>query len=75
MNKTKTLTDVLSKIFGKNITNAEYKTKQLHGGTVGEVRLVAGVAVTTGGEKLPYKVVLKIQKKWERQGDPGSWAV
>jgi len=40
---------------------------------VGEVRLVAGVAATAGGEKLPYKVVLKIQKKWERQGDPGSW--
>jgi len=40
---------------------------------VGEVRLVAGVAETAGGEKLPYSVVLKIQKKWIRHGDPGSW--
>ncbi|MBO9597825.1 MAG: aminoglycoside phosphotransferase family protein, partial [Cohnella sp.] len=25
------------------------------------------------GERLPYRIVLKIQKKWERYGDPGSW--
>ena len=69
----KTLTDVLCKMLGSSVTNAEYKTKRLHGGTVGEVRLVTGVAVTAGGEKLPYNVVLKIQKKWERYGDPNSW--
>jgi hypothetical protein len=60
-------------MLGSSATNAEYKTKRLHGGTVGEVHLVTGVAVTDGGEKLPYNVVLKIQKKWERYGDPDSW--
>ena len=73
MINTKTLTDVLCKMFGTSITNAEYKTKRLHGGTVGEVRLVTGTAETADGEKLPYKAVLKIQKKWERYGDPDSW--
>lgn len=45
----------------------------LQGGTVGNVHLVSGTAETAEGEKLPYRIVLKIQKKWERYGDPGSW--
>ena len=45
----------------------------LQGGTVGNVYLVTGIAETADGEKLPYRIVLKIQNKWERYGDPGSW--
>jgi thiamine kinase-like enzyme len=71
--KPETLTHALSNMFGISIINADYRTKQLQGGTLGDVRLVAGLAETIYGEKLPYKVVLKIQKKWERPGDPDSW--
>jgi len=35
--------------------------------------MVTGIAETADGEKLPYRIVLKIQKKWERYGDPNSW--
>lgn len=68
-----TLTKVLSKMLGVKIINADFQAAQMHGGTVGDIRLVAGTAETIDGDKLPYKVVLKVQKKWERQGDPGSW--
>ncbi|WP_042199331.1 aminoglycoside phosphotransferase family protein [Paenibacillus camerounensis] len=68
-----TLTYVLSQQFKKEIISADFTTKSLHGGTVGNVNLVTGTAETSEGEKLPYRVVLKIQKKWERFGDPGSW--
>ncbi len=71
--KKETLTQVLSKISGKNIIDASYQTKQLQGGTLGEVWLVTGMAEAVDGLKQPYKVVLKIQKKWERYGDPDSW--
>ncbi|MHB1151132.1 MAG: phosphotransferase [Eubacteriales bacterium] len=67
------LSHVLSNMLGKNIIHAKYRTKQLQGGTLGDVRLVTGLAETMDGEKLPYKVVLKIQKKWDRPGDPDSW--
>lgn len=69
----KTLMYVLNKMLGADIIRASSRTEQLHGGTLGDVRLVTGIAETSGGEKLPYKVVQKIQKKWERPGDPGSW--
>lgn len=71
--KTNTLTLVLSKMLGASIIHAEYKTKQLHGGTLGDVKLVTGTAETKDGKKLPYQVVLKRQKKWERYSDPDSW--
>ncbi|WP_213586165.1 aminoglycoside phosphotransferase family protein [Paenibacillus sp. J2TS4] len=64
---------VLSKMFGKNIARADYQPKELQGGTLGDVRLVTGTAETSDGENLPYKVVWKTQKKWERYGDPDSW--
>lgn len=64
---------MLGKKFSRTIVNAGYQTKQLHGGIIGNVMLVAGTAEADGGEKLPYEVVLKIQKKWARQGDPDSW--
>ncbi|MCX7615740.1 MAG: hypothetical protein N2Z65_08305, partial [Clostridiales bacterium] len=71
--KAETLAHVLSKMLSADIIRASYQTKQLQGGTVGDVRLVTGMAETIEGKKLPYKVVLKIQKKWERPGDPDSW--
>jgi hypothetical protein len=63
----------LSKRFNTNIISTDYQTKPLHGGTVGNVKLVTGIAETVDGEKLPYRIVLKIQKKWERYSDPDSW--
>lgn len=68
-----TLTHALSKMLGANVIRAGYQTKQLQGGTLGDVKLVTGMAETAGGRKIPYKIVLKIQKKWERPGDPDSW--
>ena len=68
-----TLTRVLCKMLGEKITDANYQTRQLHGGTLGDVRLVTGMARSAGGGELPYRVVLKTQKKWERYGDPHSW--
>jgi thiamine kinase-like enzyme len=71
--RSETLTHVLGKMLSTNIIRASYRTKQLHGGTLGDVRLVTGMAESSNGKKLPYKIVLKIQKEWERPGDPDSW--
>ena len=68
-----TLTQVLSKKLGTDVINANYQTKQLHGGTLGDVRLVTGTAETADHRSIPYEVVWKTQKKWERPGDPDSW--
>lgn len=67
------LTPVLSKMLGTAVVRADTRVEQLHGGTLGDVRLVSGMAGTASGDKLPYRVVWKIQKKWERPGDPDSW--
>ncbi|MGE7945637.1 aminoglycoside phosphotransferase family protein [Lysinibacillus sp. NPDC093688] len=64
---------VLSKMLGQTIIRADYQLKELQGGTVGVVRLVTGIAETSDGENLPYKMVWKTQKKFERYGDPDSW--
>jgi len=71
--QTETLLIVLSKMFGENIVRAGCQAEQLHGGTVGNVQLITGTAETGDGGSLPYKVVLKVQHKWERHGDPDSW--
>ncbi|WMT43284.1 aminoglycoside phosphotransferase family protein [Paenibacillus sp. D2_2] len=71
--KAETLIQVLSKMLGTEIICVDFHTKQLHGGTVGDVQLVMGNAKTTDGGELPYKIVLKSQKKWERYSDPDSW--
>ena len=63
----------LSQCFKKDIISADCQTMPLHGGTVGNVYLVTGIAETADGERLPYRIVLKIQKKWERYGDLDSW--
>lgn len=71
--KLETLIYTLSQRFKTDIISADCQTMPLQGGTVGNVNLVTGIAETTDGEKLPYRIVLKIQKKWERPGDPNSW--
>ncbi|GFZ77772.1 hypothetical protein GCM10008018_24280 [Paenibacillus marchantiophytorum] len=63
----------LSQRFKTNIISTDCQTIPLHGGTVGNVCLITGIAETVDGEKLPYRIVLKIQNKWERYGDPDSW--
>ncbi|NQX48846.1 aminoglycoside phosphotransferase family protein [Paenibacillus tritici] len=70
---TEALYIALSQLFKTTITSADSQTVQLHGGTLGNVRLVTGTAETADGEHLPYRIVLKIQKKWERYNDPDSW--
>jgi len=60
-------------MLGDKIIHADYQTRQLHGGTLGDVRLLTGMAQTADHKELPYSVVLKTQKKWERSGDPHSW--
>ncbi|MFD1738079.1 hypothetical protein ACFSCX_16205 [Bacillus salitolerans] len=63
----------LNQRFKTNIISTDYQSIPLKGGTVGNVNLVTGIAETEDGEKLPYRIVLKIQNKWERYGDPSSW--
>lgn len=71
--KLETLIYALSRRFKKDIISADCQTMPLQGGTVGSVYLVTGLAETVDGEELPYRIVLKTQKKWERYDDPGSW--
>lgn len=68
-----TLIHVLEKMLGSTVLRVDYEAEKLHGGTLGDVQLIAGVAETTGDMSGPFKVVLKRQKKWERHGDPNSW--
>ena len=67
------LINVLGDMLSARVIHADYKTTQLHGGTLGDVRLVIGVAEADDGKKIPYQFVLKKQKKWERYGDTDSW--
>lgn len=75
-----TLTPVVRKVL--NIEqNAEininsYKINKFKEGTQGEVYLIRGECLYLHNEcekKLNWDVVLKIQKKWNRFGDPESW--
>lgn len=67
------LTEILSNALQTKIANATYESRQLHGGTLGDVKLISAMATTADGELIPYKLVRKTQKKWERYGDPLSW--
>lgn len=71
--RTESLTQALNKMLGTKIIHVEFQTEQLHGGTVGDVQLVTGNAKTTDGTDIRYKIILKVQMKWERYGDPDSW--
>jgi thiamine kinase-like enzyme len=69
----KILCEALTKMFGAEVIRASFNESECKGGTLGDVRLVEGIAETQSGETLPYKIVRKTQKKWERPGDPDSW--
>ena len=68
-----TIIHVLSKMLNQAIIHAEYETKDLQGGTVGNVLLLTGMAETHYGEKLSFQLVHKTTKKWSRYADPDSW--
>ncbi len=68
------LKQALSTMLSKTIINADYQLKEMQAGSVGEVFLIIGTAETNMNEKKPYKMVLKVQKKWNRHGDPNSWS-
>ena len=57
------LTEVLTKTLRTKIIRTDFRTEQLQGSTVGDIRLSTGDAETAAGDKLPYKVILKVQKK------------
>lgn len=63
----------LSRQLRTEIVDADYQATALQGGTVASVYLLTGIADAADRRKLPYRVVLKVQKKWERYGDPNSW--
>jgi len=67
-----TLKSVLKKYLKKDIVGVNYEIKELHGGTVGNVYLITGIAEISE-KKLPFRLVYKISKKWERFGDVYSW--
>ncbi len=68
-----TLTPILSKKLGKIVHSTDYQTAQLQGGTLGDVKLLTGLAKTADGSEEPFQLVWKTQRKWERPGDPASW--
>lgn len=62
----------LKRKYEKEIGPVHYDTTVLQGGTVGEVVRLTGEA-ESGNERLPFTLVLKTQKKWDRHGDPDCW--
>ena len=67
------LIKALNKMFDNDVIVTDYQTTQLHGGTLGDVYLVQGNALTEKGENKSFEIVSKTQKKWERYADPDSW--
>lgn len=63
----------LGKAYKMPVSVVTYERKILQGGTVGSVYLLSGSALATDQSNLNFKIVLKIQKKWERFQDPLSW--
>ena len=62
-----------SRLLGQAVSSVTYQAAPLHGGTLGDVRLVTGLARLASGGEAPVKLVWKRQKKWLRDGDPDSW--
>ncbi len=60
--KLETLIHVLSDVLSVRIVHADYKTTQLHGGTLGDVRLVIGEAEATDGKKYHFDLSLRNRK-------------
>jgi hypothetical protein len=63
----------LTAMLNKSVISAESQETPLDGGTVGNVRLISGTAITSEDEKIPFKIVYKSHEKFERSGDPDSW--
>ena len=63
----------VSSLLGAPVQRIEYKAISLQGGTLGDVQLLSGDTETRDGRKLPYQIVMKTQKRWERPGDSSSW--
>ena len=63
----------VSTMLGVPVLHVRQKDEPLHGGTLGDVRLLVGEAETGDGRTLPYRMVHKTQKRWERPGDSASW--
>lgn len=64
---------MLNKKFTDEIISTNYQLSPLQGGTLGQVYLVSGIAEAVNKEKIPYRIVLKLQNKWERYSDSESW--
>ncbi|AKB51838.1 putative phosphotransferase related to Ser/Thr protein kinase [Methanosarcina barkeri str. Wiesmoor] len=62
----------LGNMFANEINDAQYSTEVLQGGTVGDVAKLFGNAETDNG-LLPFSIIVKTQRKWDRYGDPDSW--
>lgn len=67
------MTKALTAMLKKTVISAEYQETPLDGGTIGDVRLISGEAVTDTNEKISFKMVYKSHEKFERPGDPDSW--
>ena len=63
----------LTAMLNKPVVSFECEETPLDGGTVGDVRLISGSAITDKGEKIPFKMVYKTHEKFTRGGDPDSW--
>ena len=63
----------LTNMLNKSVISAECQETPLDGGTIGDVRLISGNAITDIDEKIPFKIVYKSHEKFERLGDPDSW--
>lgn len=64
---------ILFDIHGKTFLHLVFHVTSLQGGTLADVKLVKGTAVSEGGMAVPFELVWKVQKIWERYQDPGSW--
>ena len=67
------LKTALNAMLGSEAHVIDCQAQPLKGGTVGQVRLIMGLADTAAAGRLPFRLVEKTQRKWERPGDPDSW--
>ena len=67
------LKTALNAMLGSEAHVIDCQAQPLKGGTVGQVRLITGMAQTAEAGRLPFRLVQKTQRKWERPGDPDSW--
>jgi len=67
------LKTAVGKLLNISALRTTHESKPLQGGTLGDVQLITGDADTADGRTLPFQIVMKTQKKWERPGDPLSW--